>query len=46
MVNSKNKETLSPPVFGRRCFRLRRFNPHYGADAVRFPNPAAFTPTR
>ena len=24
IVNSKNKETLSPPMFGRRCFQLRR----------------------
>ena len=31
MVNSKNKQTLSRPVFGRRCFQSRQV----GADAVR-----------
>ena len=25
IVNSKNKGTLSPPMFGRRCFQLRQF---------------------
>ena len=27
--------SFSLPVFGRRCFQLRRFNSHYGAYAVR-----------
>ena len=33
--NTRNASTFSLSMFGRRCFQLRRFNPYYGAYAVR-----------